>query len=919
LRSLWSDWRPRLESPQSVRRFLWIAALASTAILIYASLVPLNYRPLDWSASWDAWRQIPWFNLDIYRRADWVANALVVLPAGILAAAAVDWGRESSWPLVLMAPWITFVLAMVVVGIELVQVWFPPRTVSLNDIAAGFVGAALGPVLWSIVGQSVEGHFARFYGLPRVQDRIAWLCAGWLVALLILSALPLDVILSQAEWQEKVSAGRVQLNPFVGGAEGQRALAGLDAAVLACAPLGFFCFVTRPQMASLLLWGFPVALQLIQLPMFSRSLSTAAIVGGWIGGWGTYWLASELPRWSRLLRKPAVWGCGWGAACLFALFYLLRNYDEVVASTDQIQARFANAWSFPLVKYYAKSEYGAFTNILEKMAVFALIGACCAGWARTVQENRRQFVVFGSLLVAALIAIGTEVVQIYLVPLVPDMSDVLVYMAGYGLGYYLTMFVTAPAGRIQHSARSEYFPEDTLADFGFVLATPAIQNSRQRLFWLMGGLALMAFAAHGSLVPWNYTPRDFDAAIKQLLATGKSDHPLSSVDWGVNVMLLIPAGFCLAAATWARNASLANRVAWSVVVLCGCATFSVLIELAQSWFPPRVPSVADIVAQICGAVIGIVCWWIFGPWINRLLEEVSLDDSQENRLGLILSVYVAGLLFFSLSPLDLTLHPADLVDKYQAGRILLVPFAAPLETWSKALYGMVADILLFIPVGVFAATFLARRNQMDRSLAKSLLLGALIVVAVEAMQLLVKSRYTETTDVLTGWIGVTIGVFGYRYFRGTDSIHVRDLNLRSWWLALLIVSYSGISLLIWWWPFQFDFSNLDDARQRVSEFFSIPLARSLEGSYLAALDGILRKFLSFMPLGIMVAFAFAPMRRDVRLAGQFLALLLIVGLAVVIEMGQLFLPGTFVSFDDALVSVAGACTGFWLAQRFVVA
>ena len=82
--------------------------------------------------------------------------------------------------------------------------------------------------------------------------------------------------------------------------------------------------------------------------------------------------------------------------------------------------------------------------------------------------------------------------------------------------------------------------------------------------------------------------------------------------------------------------------------------------------------------------------------------------------------------------------------------------------------------------------------------------------------------------------------------------------------------------------------------------------RTLEGSYLAALNGILRKFLSFVPVGIIIAFIFSPFRRDLRMFGQFIAFIMVAGLAVGIELGQLFLPGRFASFDDALVCFAGA-------------
>ena len=810
--------------PRSVRSFLSIAALASVALLVYASLVPLHYRPLSWDDSWHAWRQTPWLSLDVFHRADWIANALVVLPAGLLAAAAVDWGHQSGWPLLLVSPLITFALTLVIIGIEMAQIWFPPRTISLNDIAAGFIGAALGPMLWAFVGPAVERGVHRFHSLPRIRDRLAWLGIAWLACLVILSILPLDLILSRVEWQEKLAAGRVQWNPFSGDANARGVLVDFSLAALSFAPIGFFCAVAaEPRRPRWILWLLPVALQLIQLPFFSKSFSTPAIVGGWLGGWSVYWLGNHLDRLATFARRPFFWATLWCLAYAFALADLLWDNERVLRTSDEIGKRFAGTWSWPLVKYYAKSEYGAYTNIFEKMAMFAAIGACCAGWSRSVASGRRQLVIWCSLLAVIVLAFAIELVQIWLPPLVPDMSDTLVYLAGYGLGYYALSLVLAPAAESAHfSHRDEYFPEDSLADLGPVLANPSLRYARQRVLWFLCGLALLAIVAYGSLVPFNYTPHDFKDAWNQLLSSRTGTVKLSSVDWGVNVMLLIPASFCFLAAAWQRNASIAGRIAWSVVVLCGCLAFSVLIELAQSWFPPRVPTIPDVAAQACGAAIGIIAWWICGPSLNRAFAEVHVDDTRQNRLGLMLLAYVVGLLFFSLAPLDLTLHPVELVNKFRAGKILLVPFSYPAATTWQAVYDAIADVLIFVPVGVFATTFLACRNNTDRSIAHSLLLGSAIVVGVEAMQLLVLSRYTDATDLITGSLGVAIGVTGYRFLHGSTSTHVRDSNLRNWWLALGLTLYAVILVAIFWFPFHFDASNTEAVRQRFSQFFTIP-------------------------------------------------------------------------------------------------
>ena len=123
-------------------RWMLAFGLLSVFLLIYASLLPLNYRPLDWTQTIQRWKSIPWFRLGVYSRSDWIANGLVVMPAGFLLTGALRYRRgDRSWidwliDLGASALVLVFLVALVL-GIELVQGWFPPRTVSRNDILAG--------------------------------------------------------------------------------------------------------------------------------------------------------------------------------------------------------------------------------------------------------------------------------------------------------------------------------------------------------------------------------------------------------------------------------------------------------------------------------------------------------------------------------------------------------------------------------------------------------------------------------------------------------------------------------------------------------------------------------------------------------------------------------------------------------------
>jgi hypothetical protein len=59
-------------------------------------------------------------------------------------------------------------LAAVVFGIELVQVWFPPRTVSQNDIFAGWCGAVGGMLAWVFFGGTLVWSLEKFVSTSEV-------------------------------------------------------------------------------------------------------------------------------------------------------------------------------------------------------------------------------------------------------------------------------------------------------------------------------------------------------------------------------------------------------------------------------------------------------------------------------------------------------------------------------------------------------------------------------------------------------------------------------------------------------------------------------------------------------------------------------------------------------------------------------
>jgi VanZ family protein len=406
---------------------------------VYASLVPLDYTPISWEEALAEWRRIPWLNLQLFQRGDWVANALVVLPSGILFAAAIDWGRPQRGPLIVAAPCISLFLAAVVSGIEFSQIWFPTRTKSLNDIAAGYVGAVLGPLLWIAFGRQIEWGVERFLTLPQFTDRLKWLCVGYLAFILVYSVLPLDMVLSRGEWQARLAERNIRWNPFDGDDAALHAVKGFLLGGARMVPVGLLlALVGRLKLTCWSLALLPVGLELLQLPIFSKYVSTMEIVGGWAGGGLGYVLGRNLPRLNRFVQQPLLWGVGWIVAFAAVLAALLLRHEQVLSDPAEIASRFHSAWDLPLVKYYSGSEYNAYTNILLKIAIFAALGAIAFGWQKTSSPIASRLIFLITLIMVVVSAFLVELLQVILPPLIPDISDAFTYLVGYAAGYQLT-------------------------------------------------------------------------------------------------------------------------------------------------------------------------------------------------------------------------------------------------------------------------------------------------------------------------------------------------------------------------------------------------------------------------------------------------------------------------------------------------
>ena len=427
--------------PWLSRAMFWLG-IASTLLLVYASLVPLKYTPLPWPDTFDRWHSIQWLNLGVGNRADWIANALVVIPSAFLLSGAVDYGRRSRLLLLFAAPLILATLSAVVLGIELVQVWFPPRTVSQNDIFAGWVGAAVGIGAWAIVGHWMAWALESFASLGEISARVRWIAGMFCVLGILHSVWPLDFVFSWEELAKKARNDRFSLVPNFSEFTSVGQLKGLINESIKMLCFGIW-FGLRPGGRFPLAWIVFVCLllELAQVPIFSRHVTSSQFVVGCIVGSAGWFLCISRRHWIRKLDQQWIWIFVTLVWSIALLFMFNTNSKTFLDDSELIAARWNEFFVLPLVRYYYTSEFRALSNLIGKTMVFSVNGifvGLAASTGRKLTWGRWFWIGF---VWSGCVGIAIEVLQVYLPPAIADATDIVIYVIGYSIGFHLTRLI----------------------------------------------------------------------------------------------------------------------------------------------------------------------------------------------------------------------------------------------------------------------------------------------------------------------------------------------------------------------------------------------------------------------------------------------------------------------------------------------
>lgn len=441
------------------RRGIFLGWLAYVGFVIYGSLLPFDYTPLSAGSAVDAFLNTPFLHLGIESRADWIANGVLYLPVGFLTLSWLKSGRQPALIVASVIAALGFCLALAF-AVEFSQLYFPPRTVSRNDIIAEGIGSVIG-ILLAFRGDAWLHAMLATLG-ERLADLLVRLLQTYVAAYFFFSLFPFDFLLSANELNGKLVSGN--WGWLIAPSSLDRGLiplaAKLMAEVLCTMPLGaLLAHARRAHLRPAAIWlaglGAGLAIELAQFFIFSGVSEGLSLITRAFGIYGGTWLwqrrtlLADLPKSALIHRiKPP----------LLALYLLLLSavngwyshpwHGLAEAGETLTQTRF-----IPLYYHYYTTEQAALVSLASVALMYLPLGLL--SWLNR-QPPRVAF------WLAALVALPIETSKLFIADLHPDPTNLLIAAFAAGATAILIKHLTlgASTGLPRQAAKSpEQKPE----------------------------------------------------------------------------------------------------------------------------------------------------------------------------------------------------------------------------------------------------------------------------------------------------------------------------------------------------------------------------------------------------------------------------------------------------------------------------
>ncbi len=414
-----------------MNRNLFFSTALYMLFVIYGSLVPLEFNNLPVESAISQFKAIPYLHLGAVSRADWIANILLYIPLAFGASATFSGVRFTLVRALLTAGVLIFCLALAV-AIEFAQLFFPPRTVSLNDLIAESLGTVIGILGGLFFGAYFSGLYRQLLqgNLLSIRSAIIF----YLLFYIAFSLFPFDFVTSFAELDAKLAQGNdaVFLPLERCGAEPLRCGVKLLAEILVIAPLGLlFCYLPylqhRRTFAVLVGLFLGLVIEVVQVFLLSGSgqgISVVTRMAG-MGAGASLFIWAKQRDFADILRlsKRVAW------FTVLPYIFLVLSINGWFATDwltpEQALEKLKTTRFLPLYYFYYTSEGVAFVSLLSNLGLYFPVGLLCwVSFSANHDRERHPPHWFYVGLLAAMFALVVETGKLFLADKHADPSNV---------------------------------------------------------------------------------------------------------------------------------------------------------------------------------------------------------------------------------------------------------------------------------------------------------------------------------------------------------------------------------------------------------------------------------------------------------------------------------------------------------------
>jgi glycopeptide antibiotics resistance protein len=280
------------------------------------------------------------------------------------------------------------------------------------------------------------------------------------------------------------------------------------------------------------------------------------------------------------------------------------------------------------------------------------------------------------------------------------------------------------------------------------MAQASVSAETTRICRIAWAFAIL-FTLYAATLPFNFVVdgaviREHVAAALQRASLSPSP-ALSRSDILQNVLLFIPIGLVGVRSAWSRRAIGALGLA-----VGGAAALSTTCEVLQLFTADRVTSAWDVVANVGGALVGALLWFLVRPVVRRAWA-LAPESATERKRYIPLWWAFALVCVAAFEPFDVTLDAGTVWLKVK-------PFVAHgLFQWQPVTDECLTG-LRYAMVAYLAVDALTRRSSRPLLARATIIAGCTsMALTLEVAQVFITSRGPSLQDVLAAVAGAVAG------------------------------------------------------------------------------------------------------------------------------------------------------------------